>query len=84
MYSYLTKNNLIYNRQFGFRSGYSTNHALISLTEGLKSHMDKGLFSAGVFIDLQKAFDTVNHTILSEKLPMYGINGISQNLLYLF
>ena len=84
LYNYLTKNNLIYNRQFGFRSGHSTDHALISLTEGLKSHMDKGLFSAEVFIDLQKAFDTVNHQILIEKLPKYGIKGTSCNIISSF
>ena len=64
MYSFLTKNKLIYEKQIGFRSNYSTNHALISLTENLKIYLDSSHFVAGVFVDLEKAFDTVNHKIL--------------------
>ena len=64
MYSFLTKNKLIYEKQFGFRSNYSTNHALISLTENLKKYLDSSHFVAGVFVDLEKVFDTVNHKIL--------------------
>ena len=65
MYSFLTMNKLIYEKQFGFRSNYSTNHALISLTENLKKYLDSSHFVAGVFVDLEKAFDTVNHKIKS-------------------
>ena len=57
----LIRNNLIYNHQFGFRKKHSTNHALISVSEEIKSYMDEGLFTAGIFIDLEKAFD---HLIL--------------------
>ena len=57
MYSFLTSEKLIYEKQFGFRSN-STNHALISHTEKLKNHLDSGLIVAGVFVDLEKAFDT--------------------------
>ena len=84
MYDYLMKNNLIYKRQFGFRNNHSTNHALISLSENIKSNLDSGQFSAGIFIDLQKAFDTVNHEILCEKLLHYGFRGIPQKLLESF
>ena len=72
MYAFLTNEKLIYEKQYKFRSNYSTNHALISLTENLKNHLDSGLIVAGVFIDLEKAFDTVNHKILCEKLNYYG------------
>ena len=64
MYKFLDNNNLIYDRQFGFRSKYSTSHALISTTEWIKSLIDKGNYVGGIFIDLQKAFDTFNHDIL--------------------
>ena len=84
MYDYLMKNNLIYKRQFGFRNNHSTNHALISLSENIKSNLDSGQFSAEIFIDLQKAFDTVNHEILCEKLLHYGFRGIPQKLLESF
>ena len=71
----------IYEKQFGFRSNYSTNHALISLTENLKKYLDSSHFVAGVFVDLEKAFDTVNHKILCEKLSYYDFRGKSNQLL---
>ena len=83
MYNFLDGNNLI-ERQFGFRSKYSTNHALISTTEWIKSYIDKGNYVGGIFIDLQKAFDTVNHDILLHKLMHYGLRGNSQLLIRSF
>ena len=62
----------------------STNHALINLTEDIKSYMDRGYIAAGVFIDLQKAFDTVNHQIICEKLAYYGFRGKSLHLIKYF
>ena len=75
IFDYLTKNNLISTKQFGFRSKFSTIHALISITERIKQLMDSGHYVCGVFIDLEKAFDTVNHNILCEKLKYYGLRG---------
>ena len=64
LYSFLEVCELLFNMQFGFRNGHSTDHALLSLTENIKSSLDKNRFGCGIFIDLQKAFDTVSHDIL--------------------
>ena len=77
----MNENNLIYEYQFGFRKKYSTNHALLSIIEQIKSNLDTKKFACGVFVDLQKAFDTVNHDILLSKLEYYGINGIANEWL---
>ena len=81
IYSYLDKCNLIYSKQFGFRGGYSTNHAIISITEHIRNLLDQGEFVCGVFIDLEKAFDTVHHNILCDKLKYYGLRGKVNDLL---
>ena len=75
IYSYLVKNNLIYEKQFGFRSNYSTNHAILSITEHIRGLLDTGHYVSGIFVDLEKAFDTVNHKLLCEKLNHYGLRG---------
>ena len=54
----------------------TSNHALIEITEKIREAFDKRQFVCGIFIDLQKAFDTVNHDILLDKLNYYGIKGI--------
>ena len=69
----------MYKFQFGFRKGYSTNHALLSIVEKIRNALDNKLFTCGVFIDLEKAFDTVNHKILLAKLNHYGIRGIANS-----
>jgi hypothetical protein len=73
MISFININNLLYKYQFGFRTNYSTNMALVMLTDQILSALDKGDTVIGVFLDLKKAFDTVNHEILLEKLNKYGI-----------
>jgi len=84
MYEYLDKNHLLYDKQFGFRSKHSTSHALISLTETIKNHLDNKELVSGVFIDLAKAFDTVNHSILCKKLSYYGFRGKFNELIKSF
>ena len=74
-----SENNIIYPLQFGFRQQYSTFHALISLTEDIRKNVDKGNIVCGIFVDLQKAFDTVENDILLAKLEHYGICGMANN-----
>jgi retron-type reverse transcriptase len=77
--NFLDANHCLFKRQFGFRSKHSTEHALISLTESIRKNLDSGQFACGIFIDLQKAFDTVDHEILLTKLKHYGIRGIGSS-----
>ena len=73
---FLEMQNCIYELQFGFRKQHSTNHALLSMTQQIKDAIDDGNMAVGIFVDFQKAFDTVNHEILLKKLEHYGIRGI--------
>ena len=77
LYNFLVKYEILYSLQFGFRAHHSINHALVSLTEAIKNSLDNRKFGCGIFLDLQKAFDTVNHDILLMKLEHCGIRGIS-------
>ena len=75
--SFLETNRVIYSKQFGFRKSLSTTHALISMVEQIRQCLDEGNVAVGIFVDLQKAFDTVDHQILCHKLKHYGIRGIA-------
>lgn len=75
LYEFLHSSDSFYKLQFGFRKNHSTNHALLSIVEEIRKNLDNKTFSCGVFVDLEKAFDTVNHAILIKKLDFYGIRG---------
>ena len=61
---YIEKKDILYSSQYGFRKAHSTQHAILDIINAIQTSMDKGLFSCGVFIDLKKAFDTVDYNIL--------------------
>ena len=73
LYDYLDKNRLLFSKQSGFRSLHSVVTCLLNCTNDWYINMDKGQYTAMVFIDLKKAFDTVDHEIVLKKLTKYGI-----------
>ena len=75
----LSYNNDIYNLQIGFRRQYYTSHALINTTENIRNALEGGNIGCAVFVDLQKAFRTVDHQILLAKLNHCGICGVSND-----
>ena len=72
---YLETKATIHDRQFGFRTNHSTQHAIITLIDKITKSVDSGDIVINLFVDFRKAFDTVSHSILVEKLYAYGIRG---------
>ena len=79
--SFLNKHNMFYKFQFGFREGHSTILALTEIVDNVKISIDKNEYTIGIFLDLCKAFDTVDHSILLKKLKNYGIRGVAHSLI---
>lgn len=76
LYNYFTKNKLIYDSQYGFREKHSTELASLELCDRILKYLDDGKIPITLFLDLSKAFDTLDHEILLNKLKYYGIEGI--------
>ena len=73
--NFFEKFNLITKKQFGFLKKHCTEHAILDLKEYLLKNLEKKHVTALLFLDLQKAFDTVSHDILLKKLHHYGVRG---------
>ena len=79
MYSYLSLNHFLNPSQSGFRSQYSTSTTVIDVEDFILKNMDEGKVTGAIFLDLKKAFDTVNHSLLLNKLKKFGIRDIEIN-----
>ena len=77
VYDYLEKNNLLYSSQYGFRALHSTELAALEMTDIISKTMDSGKIPISIFLDLSKAFDTLDHTILLKKMQHYGFQGVA-------
>lgn len=81
IHDYFKQNNLFYKGQYGFRPKHSTELAALELVDRLTQDMDKNEIPLNIFLDLSKAFDTIDHNILLEKLKHYGFSNLSLKLL---
>ena len=79
--SFVQKYNLLFNRQYGFQTGKSTEHAHIDIQNSILNALEKKEIPCCLFLDFAKAFDTVNHSILLQKLNHYGIRGNALSLI---
>ena len=75
--NYFNSRNILYPLQFGFRQQHTTSMAVTYLVDKIISAISNGEYLIGIFIDLSKAFDTVNHKILLDKMYKYGIRGVA-------
>ena len=81
LYNFFVSQGILHNKQFGFRKNHPTTHALNYSISQIKNTLNKNEHVLGIFIDLSKAFDTIDHEILLKKLEYYGIRGRALSLL---
>ena len=82
VYDYFVENNLLYESQYGFRKLHSTELATLEITDKITKELDQGKLPLAIYLDLSKAFDTIDHNILLDKLKYYGIKGNSLSLFH--
>ena len=75
LFKYFSENSILYAKQFGFQTSYSTEHAALLLVNQLYQSFDERKFILGIFIELSKAFDIVDHEMPRKKLELYVIEG---------
>ena len=75
IHDYLEDKKILTSSKFGFRKGYNTELAVTLLTDNIRRVMDHGKLTGAVFVDLHKAFDTAEHSVILQKFPYYGISG---------
>ena len=76
LYNFLDKNNIFYEKQYGFRKKHSCEWAIQNLYGHLLKNKEDGIKSVAIFLDLSKAFDTLSHKLLLKKLELYGVCGL--------
>ncbi len=81
LYQFFQEMQLFYNGQYGFRTEHSTELAALELVDRVMVEMDTNNTPISIFLDLSKAFGTINHKILLDKLKYYGIDGLAHNLI---
>ena len=79
IYNFLCQYDLLYKSQYGFRKKHSCEHAVTELLGEICKGLENNKHTISVFIDLSKAFDTINHNIFLQKLECYGIHGTTLN-----
>ena len=73
LFKYLSENNILYEKQFGFQTSRSTEHAILLLINQLYESLDESKSTLGIFIELSKAFDTVDYKVLTKSLSYIGL-----------
>jgi len=82
--AFVDKHQILSKNQYGFREKHSTYMALLNMVDQISDQMDQKYFSIGIFLDLSKAFDTIDHKILLRKLEIYGIRGTALQWLHCY
>ena len=72
---FIMENNILYDKQFGFRKGHSTSHAILTMVNKVSKSLDEEIIVGGIYLDIRKAFDSISHQILLDKLHKIGIRG---------